>query len=299
MGHHTPDIQEAGLPRLRVGLCQVATEEWDVAGNLARTLDAIGAAARAGADVAVTPECVLHGYADQSTPEMRARARALAEDVDGASLQAVRGLAREVGIGVLLGFAERGAGDAVYNSAALIGADGGVHLVYRKVHCRSFESARHDGIFTPGDSFQVAPLAGRHGAFSVGVVICFDREIPESVRCLRALGAQLVLCPLATDTGRLTAWQEFTDNEAVTRCRAAENEVFIAVVNHSQRFNGGSFVVGPGGEILCQLGAAPEVRVVDVPMGVIGKRFHGQPLGWMGWGYRRPDVYARYLGEGA
>ncbi len=42
----------------------------------------------------------------------------------------------------------------------------------------------------------------------------------------------------------------FADNEMVTRVRAAENEVYVAVVNHAGRFNGGSFAVGPGGEAL-------------------------------------------------
>jgi hypothetical protein len=28
---------------------------------------------------------------------------------------------------------------------------------------------------------------------------------------------------------------------------------------------------------------------------VVPDQFHGRPLGWMGWGFRRPDVYAKYL----
>jgi predicted amidohydrolase len=53
------------------------------------------------------------------------------------------------------------------------------------------------------------------------------------------------------------------DNEMITR-RAAENEVFIVVVNHAGRFNGGSFAVGPEGELYAQLGAEAEVRVLEV-----------------------------------
>ncbi|MCE9615314.1 MAG: carbon-nitrogen hydrolase family protein [Lentisphaerae bacterium] len=295
MGHHTPDLFEPGLLRVRVGLCQVHTQAWDVAGNLARTLTAIDAAARAGAELAITPECVLHGYADQRSASDRAQLRTIAEPLDGAALQRIRSQARMCGLHVLLGFAERGDCGAVHNSAALIGPDGDIKLLYRKVHCRAFESVTGDGGFTPGDRFEVASIAAGGATCRVGAMICFDREIPESVRCLRALGSQLVMCPLATETWDLSTWQAYTENEAVTRCRAAENEVFIAVVNHAGRFNGGSFVVGPGGEILVQLGREAEVRVVDVPVGVVPERFHSRPLGWMGWGYRRPDVYARYL----
>ena len=50
----------------------------------------------------------------------------------------------------------------------------------------------------------------------------------------------------------LVVGTEMVPNELITRCRAAENELFIAVVNHARRFNGGSFLVGPTGEVLHQ-----------------------------------------------
>jgi len=30
---------------------------------------------------------------------------------------------------------------------------------------------------------------------------------------------------------------------------------------------------------------------------MVRDRLHAEPLGWRGWGNRRPDVYGRYLGE--
>jgi predicted amidohydrolase len=125
-------------------------------------------------------------------------------------------------------------------------------------------------------------------------MICFDREIPETGRCLRAMGAQLVACPLACDTEPLDRHLDYAHNEMVTRCRAAENEVFIAVVNHSGRFNGGSFVVGPGGETVVQLGTEPEVRTVDLPVTGVSDVIHANAFGWMGWGYRKQEVYDRH-----
>ena len=59
----TLDLSSSEAARLRVGLCQIATVEWDVAGNLDRTAAALEEAADRGAQLAVTPECVLHGYA--------------------------------------------------------------------------------------------------------------------------------------------------------------------------------------------------------------------------------------------
>jgi predicted amidohydrolase len=291
----TPDLYAEPYASLRLGICQVYTEQWAMEDNLRRTLESLEAAARQGAELAITPECALHGYADTGAPGYTERLLAEAERLDGPRVQSLCRAARELKLDVVAGFAERGAGDAVHNSAAFIARSGHILSVYRKVHCRPFESNAHQGRFVPGDTFSVETLAYGGRSFRVGTMICFDREIPESVRSLRGLGAELVACPLATNTSRLDVLGEQADNEMLTRVRAAENEVFIAVVNHAGRYNGGSFVVGPGGQTVCQLGAEPEVRVIDLPLGIVPARFHGNPLGWMGWGYRRPEIYAKYI----
>lgn len=273
---------------MRLALCQIETAEWDLDGNTARTLAALDAAADSGADLAVTPECVFHGYGF-AVSHLRERLLAAAEPLDGARIDAVRTLAARRGIDVVLGFAERD-GDRLHNSAILIGADGQIVAHYRKVHCRPFEADWGDGAFTPGDTFPVADRPyGR-----VGLMICFDREVTESARCLRAAGAELIACPLATNTHDLFHPGPAADNELVTRVRAAENEVAIAVVNHAARFNGGTFVVGPDGAPVVQMGPGPEVRAVEVDLDAV-RALHTRPLGWMGWGYRRPDVYRPYL----
>lgn len=296
MAGKTPNINDAEHARIRVALCQVQTREWALDENLARTIAALETAAAQQADIAITPECVLHGYAAaRPGDESQARLLAAAEPLDGPRLTQVRRKAEELRLNVLIGFAERGAGDRVHNAAALIAADGEILDVYRKVHCRPFEDINHNGLFTPGDEFSVTTLERRGVQVRIGTMICFDREIPESVRSLRALGAELVLCPLATDTSPLDSPENCADNEMITRCRAAENEVFIVVVNHAAKYNGGSFAVGPGGESLCQMGPDEGVLVQDIPIGVIASEFHSRPLGWMGWGYRRPEVYVKYL----
>ena len=73
------------------------------------------------------------------------------------------------------------------------------------------------------------------------------------------------------------------------------NELFIVVVNHAGRFNGGSFITGPKGELFCQMNADPGVLTYELPVGIISKEFHNEPLGWMGWGYRRPEIYKKYI----
>ena len=284
--------------KLTVALCQIRTEEWARDGNLSRTLDALDDAAGA-AELAITPECVLHGYPGRGgmqRSEYAERMLAIAETVDGPSVSAVREKAGEHGMEVVLGFVERDGGGNVHNTAVLIGTAGEILMKYRKVHCRPFESVRHEGAFVPGDEFAVLDRAYAGAAVKLGVMICFDREVAESVRCLRALGAELIACPLACDTSSCTAASVHAHNEMITRVRAAENEVSIAVVNHSGRFNGGSFAVGPKGGVLAQMGKAPGVEIVEIPVGRIRDEFRSKPLGWMGWGHRRPEVYGSCLG---
>lgn len=92
-----------------------------------------------------------------------------------------------------------------------------------------------------------------------------------------------VLCPLAVDTNRLDQLPaDQADNKLSTRARAAKTEQFIVVVNHAKRFNGGSYIIGPAGEVIMQMGSAPGVEVVTLPLEIIAKRFHQNPLGWIG-----------------
>jgi predicted amidohydrolase len=274
----------------------VATRAWDVDGNVAALLAGLETAAAQGAELAITPECVFHGYGfGDAQADSLARLRAVAEPVDGPNVSRVRALARAARMAVVLGFAERGDDDAVHNAAAVIGPDGAVLDVYRKVHCRTSEDINFTGPFTPGDRFVCSELGQGDGAYRLGTLICFDREIPESVRCLRAMGAHLIACPLACDTDKLADTLDFAHNEMITRCRAAENEVFFAVINHAGRFNGGSFVVGPGGETIVQLDEDAEVRTVELPVRAVRDILHPRAHSWMGWGFRRQPVYDRHL----
>lgn len=289
------DLYHGSPACFRVGLCQVETRPWDIEGNTSRLLTAMDEAAAQGAEVIITPECVLHGYAFEDAETTLRRTAELAETAEGPNVSAVRERARQRSVHVILGFAERGENGRTHNTAALIMPDGSVAWFYRKVHCRPFELAGKGGAFTPGDAFHVSELAFARTKARVGAFICFDREVPEAARCLRAQGAEFIACPLATNTARMDAAPDHAHNELLTQARAADNEVFIAVVNHAGRFNGGSFVVGPYGEPWAQLGEGPEVRTLELPVSVVRQRLHAEPLGWRGWGNRRPEVYGRYL----
>jgi 5-aminopentanamidase len=294
-----PDYYNKGFSSVKIGICQVYTEEWAVEDNIKRTLEAIDLASEQGAEIAVTPECVFHAYPIDVTQgkssSFRRKLFSVAESLDGEHLRLFKDKAKDKGIYISVGFVEKGEGDLIHNSAALISPEGQFVYVYRKIHCRHFENINLWGYFSPGSNFYSADLQFNGRRYKVGTIICFDREVPESLRCMRSLGAELVLCPLATDTNDMTHYKNATDNEMITKVGSTCNELFIVVVNHAGRFNGGSFITGPKGELFCQMNADPGVLTYDIPVGIISKEFHNEPLGWMGWGYRRPEIYKKYI----
>jgi predicted amidohydrolase len=98
---------ESEYSTLRVAMCQVYTEQWAVEDNLRRTLESLREAKRQGADLAITPECVLHAYGDAEPGTLQQRIDEIAEPLDGPNMRPLRDCARELGLDVIVGFVEK------------------------------------------------------------------------------------------------------------------------------------------------------------------------------------------------
>jgi len=162
-------------PPIRVSCIQFAPEIGAVDANMAEASRLVRAAAAEGSGLIVLPELASTGYVFASQEE----ANSLAEPVpDGPTTRAWAALARELGIHIVAGIAERG-GDVLYNAAVIVGPEGYIGT-YRKAHLWDQENV----YFAKGDlGFPVFDTAvGR-----VGVAICYDGWFPETFRQL-ALG---------------------------------------------------------------------------------------------------------------
>jgi len=174
-----------------------------------------------------------------------------AETLDGQSLTAARGWARELGVHLLAGsISERGEGKAS-NTSVLIGPDGDDLAVYRKIHMFdvdaggvSYRESEHE---QPGSEVVTAPI----GEVELGLSICYDLRFPELFRILALRGARVVALPSAFTavTGR-DHW------EVLLRARAIEDQVFLVAPNqvgsappHYDSF-GHSAIVDPWGTVL-------------------------------------------------
>lgn len=200
--------------RLRVAVYQCEPRPLAVEENLDRLAGVIRDAGRGEADVLVTPEMFLTGYAIGA-----AAVDSLAQPADGPWAKTVAGLARASGTAVLYGYPER-VGDVAYNSVQLVGADGRRLANYRKTHL--FGAVDRAQFRPADDASAVVEIAG----WRCGMLICYDVEFPETTRSLALAGVDVVLAP--------TANMKPYDVVATTLvpARAYENQVYFAYANY-------------------------------------------------------------------
>ena len=164
---------------------------------------------------------------------------------------------------------EREQAGLLYNTAAVIDADGTYLGKYRKNHIPQVKGFWEKFYFRPGNlGYPVFETA----VGTVGVYICYDRHFPEGWRALGLAGAEIVFNPSATSRG-LSAylWQlEQTSS-------AAANMYFVGAINRvgieplgDNDFYGTSYFASPRGQIVD--GAASDhaeelvVRELDLEM---------------------------------
>ena len=178
-----------------------------------------------------------------------ARDRELAETVPRPVGGTFTQLAGESAHYIVWGLHRRDA-NGYYNTAALLSPDAKLVGKYRKVHINKYESAMG---WTHGQKFQVWPCSVNGIPFNLGVIICFDREVPESARCLAVFGTGIIAIPQAT-----SCTSDIPMHRDQLRVRAYENEVNIAMANWAgPKFKGHSMTIEADGSLV-ELGGKEE-----------------------------------------
>jgi predicted amidohydrolase len=200
--------------------------------NFRRAEPLIREAARGGAQLVVTTECFLDGYAiaDKSIPIDQYRA--LGEPIpQGRYFRRLAALAAELRIHLIAGMLEAD-GEERYNTAAILGPQGKLVGRYRKQFLEH-ESVRN----RPGDHSEVHSTS--LGKF--GVMICADRRLPELVRQFCSGGAEFLVCP----SGGMFGPEK---NDPIVQARSRENGRYIVFV-HPAEF----LVTGPDGSVVSRV----------------------------------------------
>jgi len=108
------------------------------------------------------------------------------EEIPGPTTDRVAEVAKRYHMHVVFGTYER-VGEAVYNTAVLMGREGEIVGKYHKVQLTDVERWS----VTPGDAFPVFET----DFGSVGMMICYDINFPEVARCLALNGAEMLFHP--------------------------------------------------------------------------------------------------------
>jgi beta-ureidopropionase len=207
---------------------------------------------------------------------------------DGPTTQRFRALAEELGMVLVLPVYEQEQPGILYNTAAVIDADGTYLGKYRKTHIPQLPGFWEKFYFRPGNlGYPVFDTAvGR-----IGVYICYDRHFPEGWRALGLAGAQIVFNPSATSRGLSShLWQ------LEQTASAAANMYFVGAINRvgieplgDNDFYGTSYFADPRGQLVGEAASGTEEELVvrDLDLGLI-EEVRSQ---WAFYRDRRPDMY--------
>lgn len=178
------------MPVTHVSAIQMHCVE-DPAQNLALAEQLVRKAAAEGGQIILLPELFERPYFCQ---ERRYEYYAYATPVEeNPAVQRLSAVAAELGVVLPVSFYEKD-GTRLFNSIAMIDADGTVLGVYRKTHIPDDHYYQEKFYFTPGNTgFRVWDT--RYG--KVGVGICWDQWFPEASRCMALMGADLLMYPTA------------------------------------------------------------------------------------------------------
>jgi predicted amidohydrolase len=121
----------------------------------------------------------------------------------------------------------------------------------------------------------------------IGIVICYDRHLPESIRTCVCKGADLILIPTAN-----TKAEPLEMFEWEIRVQAMQSQAFIAMCNRvgqegEMDFAGESLVVHPSGDVLCKANDREELLTCELDLREAAAWQKKKPY----WSSRRPEWY--------
>ena len=211
-----------------------------------------------------------------------------AEAVPGPTVERFQALARELSMVMVLPMYEQEQPGFLYNTAAVIDADGSYLGKYRKHHIPHVKGFWEKFYFRPGNlGFPMFDTA----VGKVGVYICYDRHFPEGWRALGLNGAQIVFNPSATSRG-LSSYLWKLEQPAA----AVANEYFIGAINRvgiedlgDDDFYGTSYFVDPQGAFVGEVADShsPELMIRDLDLELLTEVRNR----WAFYRDRRPEAY--------
>ena len=288
------------IAALQFSCCSQVQENIDKAETMVRE------AASNGANLILLPELFERPYfCQEKRYDYYDYALPLTENPAVRRFQAVAG---ELGVVIPVSFYERDV-QRLFNSIAMIDADGSILGVYRKTHIPDDHFYQEKFYFTPGDTgFKVWDTAYA----KIGVGICWDQWFPESARCMALMGAEILFYPTAIgsepilDCDSMPHWRRCMQGHAAANIMPliAANRIGTETVkptednqhqSSSLTFYGSSFIADETGALVEQADRENA--------GVLTHTFDLDEIREMrrSWGVyrdRRPEMYGAMRGYG-
>ena len=206
----------------KVAILQKRAENAKQNENVDVILKSMQEAAENKADILLLPECFITGYDLPMSYE-----KSISDDDE--NIKRICNSAKENNIGVVLTSFTKGSKQP-QNTAFVISKSGEILMKYSKVHTCDFADEKD---VEAGTEFKVCDFDG----IKLGIMICYDREYPESARILMLKGAEIILVP--NDCGSMAPRLKALST------RAYENMVGIAMANPNGENAGQSCAYSP------------------------------------------------------
>ena len=220
---------------------------------------------------------------------------ASAETVPGPTTELMAQYAKKYNMVIIVPIYEKEQAGVLYNTAAVIDADGTYLGKYRKNHIPQISGFWEKFFFKPGNlGYPVFKLSS---GVTIGVYICYDRHFPEGARALGLHGAEIVYNPSATVAG-LSQYLWKLEQPA----HAVANGYFMGCINrvgteapwNIGKFYGSSYFVDPRGNFLAVASEDnDELVVADLDLSVIEEVRRV----WQFFRDRRPEAYGDLTAE--
>ena len=213
---------------------------------------------------------------------------ASAEAIPGPTTEKLQVIAKKYDMVIIASLYEKEQAGVLYNTAAVIDADGTYLGKYRKNHIPHTNGFWEKYFFKPGNLGY--PVFQTKYA-KVGVYICYDRHFPDGARALGLNGAEIVYNPSATVAG-LSEYLWKLEQPA----HAAANGYFMGCINrvgeekpwNLGKFYGQSYFVDPRGQIFAEASRDnDELLIAEFDLDLIEE----VRSTWQFYRDRRPETY--------
>lgn len=256
-------------------------------------------AAQKGANIILLPELFERQYFCQ---EKRYEYYDFAKSVDeNDAVLHFSKVARELSVVIPVSFYERDV-NVLYNTVAIIDADGTNLGIYRKTHIPDDHFYQEKFYFTPGNTgFKVFKTKYA----TIGVGICWDQWFPETARGMACQGAEILFYPTAIgsepilECDSMPHWRRAMQGHAASNLMpvVAANRVGVEKVEPCEenagqkselKFYGSSFITDNTGEILVQADRESEMVILSE---FNLSEINNDRLSWGIFRDRRPEIY--------